>query len=124
VLFLRAASGDDPRTGLWVLDLPGGEERSVVDPAADADLPAAERMRRERVREGAAGVVSYAADDTGRIVAYPLAGRLHVVDVDVGEPRSIGTATSCFDPRPDPTGRWVAFVERNELRVSSSPRRR
>jgi dipeptidyl-peptidase 4 len=117
VLFLRAASGDDPRTGLWALDLPDGEERPVVDPAADSDLPAAERMRRERVREGAAGVVSYAADDAGRIVAYPLAGRLHVLDVDEGKPRSVGSATSCFDPRPDPTGRWVAFVDGNDLRV-------
>jgi dipeptidyl-peptidase-4 len=117
VLFLRAASGDDPKTGLWVLDLPDGEERPVVEAAADVDLPTAERMRRERVRELATGVVTYAADESGRIVAFPLAGRLHVVDVDAGEPRSIGSATGCFDPRPDPSGRRVAFVDGNDLRV-------
>jgi dipeptidyl-peptidase-4 len=118
-LFLRAAAGDDARTGLWVLDLPDGEERAVVDPSADHDLPAAERMRRERVREGAAGVVSYAADDAGRVAAFALGGRLHVVDVDTGEVRSLGEAAACFDPRPDPTGTRVAYVDGRELRIVS-----
>jgi dipeptidyl-peptidase 4 len=117
VLFLRAAAGDDPRTGLWVLDLPDGEERAVVDPAADHALPAAERMRRERVREGASGVVSYAADDAGRVASFALGGRLHVVDVDSGEVRLLGEAGSCFDPRPDPTGAHVAYVDGRALRV-------
>src|SRR3954465_7467046 len=75
VLFLRALSGTDPRTDLWVLDLATGTERRIVDPAGLADgdeLPAAERARRERVRETATGVVSYAADAAGRVVAFPL----------------------------------------------------
>jgi dipeptidyl-peptidase-4 len=117
VLFLRAAAGDDARTGLWVLDLPEGTERVVVDPTSDHDLPAAERMRRERTREGAAGVVSYAADDAGRVAAFALGGRLHVVDVDSGEVRGLGAASACFDPRPDPTGRLVAYVDAGDLRV-------
>jgi dipeptidyl-peptidase 4 len=117
VLFLRAAAGDDARTGLWVVDLPDGAERAVVDPAADQNLPAAERMRRERVREGATGVVSYAADDEGRVAAFVLGGRLHVVDVDTGDVRELSETTACFDPRPDPTGRRVAYVDGRELRV-------
>ena len=117
VLFLRAAAGDDARTGLWVVDLPDGAERVVVDPTSDGNLPAAERMRRERVREGASGVVSYAADDAGRVAAFALGGRLHVVDVDSREVRELGTALGCFDPRPDPTGRQVAYVDGRDLRV-------
>jgi dipeptidyl-peptidase-4 len=117
IVFLRAAAGDDARTGLWVLDLPDGDERPVVQPADDDDLPAAERVRRERVREGAAGVVSYACDDAGRIAAYPLSGRLHVADIDTGEVRALGAASSCFDPRPDPSGRRVAYVDGGDLRV-------
>ena len=35
LLFLRSASGDDARTGLWAIDLPDGEERVVVGAAAD-----------------------------------------------------------------------------------------
>jgi dipeptidyl-peptidase 4 len=118
ILFLRAASGDDPRTGLWVLDLADGVERAVIDPAADEDLPAAERMRRERVREGATGVVSYAADDAGRVAAVAVGGRLHVVDVDTGAATEVGEATACFDPRPDPTGQFVAYVDGRDLRVA------
>src|SRR3954468_20158062 len=69
VLFLRAMSGTDPRTGLWAID--GGVERLVVDPAAlgaHTEEPApAGRARRERARETAAGVVAYAADHAGRL---------------------------------------------------------
>ncbi|HVV77652.1 MAG TPA: prolyl oligopeptidase family serine peptidase [Mycobacteriales bacterium] len=117
VLFLRAAAGDDARTGLWVVDVADGVERVVVDPTDDGELTVAERARRERAREAAVGVVSYAADDAGRVVAFAQGGRLCVVDVDAPEVREIGTATACFDPRPDPTGRHIAFVDGRELRV-------
>jgi dipeptidyl-peptidase-4 len=117
LLFLRSAAGDDPRTGLWVLDLPDGEERPVVDPADDSYLPAAERARRERAREGAAGVVSYAADDAGAVAAFALGGRLHVVRVDTGDVQALGEGQACFDPRPDPTGRMVTYVDGQQLRL-------
>jgi dipeptidyl-peptidase 4 len=120
VLFLRAMAGDDPRTGLWALDLNGGGERLVVDPrtlGGDADLPTAERARRERVRETAAGVVAYAADDAGRVVAFAASGELWVVEVDGGDPRRLPAAPGAYDPRPDPTGRFVAYVSGQELRV-------
>jgi dipeptidyl-peptidase-4 len=45
------------------------------------------------------------------------AGRLCVVDVGTREVREIGTASACFDPRPDPTGRVVGYVDGRELRV-------
>jgi dipeptidyl-peptidase-4 len=120
VLFLRAMAGDDPRTGLWLLDPGSGVERLVVDPsqlAADHDLPPAERARRERVRETASGVVAYAADDAGRVVAFAASGELWVADVDSGTARSLPTAPGAFDPRPDPAGRRIAYVSGRELRV-------
>lgn len=123
ILFLRAAAGDDARTGLWRLDLPdsgelaGAVERPVVGPAADAELPPAERARRERLREGASGVVSYAADDAGGVAAFALGGRLHVVGVESGEVRVLSDSRACYDPRPDPTGRRVAYVDGRDLRV-------
>jgi dipeptidyl-peptidase 4 len=117
VLFLRAAAGDDARTGLWVLDVADGVERVVVDPTDDGELPAAERARRERLREGASGVVSYAADDDGRLVAYAAAGRLCVADVDTAEVRELGSANACFDPRADPSGSRVAYVDGSVLKV-------
>jgi dipeptidyl-peptidase-4 len=117
VLFLRSAAGDDARTGLFVLDLPDGKERAVIAPAADDRLSAAERARRERVRETAAGVVSYAADDAGRTVAVVLAGGLHVANVDTGGVTELDVPGPCFDPRPDPTGRQIAYLCDRELRV-------
>ena len=85
VLFLRAAAGDDARTGLWLFDVASGTERVVVDPADDGELTAAERARRERFREGAVGVVAYAADEACQVAAFVHAGRLFVVTVDSGE---------------------------------------
>jgi dipeptidyl-peptidase-4 len=117
VLFLRAAAGDDARTGLWVIDAADSVERVVVDPTDDGELTAAERARRERLREGASGVVSYAADDAGRVVAFAAGGGLCVVDVDAADLREVGSATACFDPRPDPTGRRIAFVDGSALKV-------
>jgi dipeptidyl-peptidase 4 len=117
VLFLRSAAGDDARTGLFVLDLPDGDERAVIAPADDAELSAAERSRRERVRETASGVVSYAADDAGRTVAVILAGTLHAVDVDAGTVTELDVPGVIFDPRPDPTGTHIAYASDRELRV-------
>src|SRR5207244_6506104 len=67
VTFLRSSAGDDPRACLWALDLDGGGERLVGDPAAilgDAgeELSAEERARRECTRERSEGIVSYSVD--------------------------------------------------------------
>src|SRR3954470_1295727 len=123
VLFLRSLSGSDPRTDLWVLDLATGAERRVIDLdglADDGELPAAERARRERVRETATGVVSYASDAAGRVAAFPLGGHLWVADVESGSVRRLDAAHDVFDPRPDPTGTTVAYVCGRTLRVVSA----
>jgi dipeptidyl-peptidase-4 len=122
VLFLRALSGSDARTGLWVLE-PSGEERLVVDPASlgdSDDLPPAERARRERARETASGVVAYAADAAGRVVSFAVSGEVWVLDLDDGAPRHLDVASPAFDPRPDPTGKLVAYVHGRRLRVVGS----
>jgi len=116
VLFLRARSGSDPATGLWCLDLADGAERMVVDPAdADANLPAAERARRERVRETAGGVVAYSAARDGTTVVFALGGQLHAANVDTGESRVIVSAREVFDPRLDRDGTRVAYVSGGSL---------
>ena len=120
VLFLRSVSGTDPRTGVWRLDLTDGIEHAIVDPAEvgdEANLPAEERARRERVRETAAGVVSYSASQDGTRLVFSLAGRLHVADVDAGTWSEVGGSASAYDPRLDPTGRRVGYVSRRVLYV-------
>ena len=118
-LFLRSMSGTDPRTGLWAIDLGSGDERLVVDPAAldEGHLPAAERARRERVRETSIGVVAYAADDAGRVVAFAAGGELMVADVDSSEVRRLDVGKDVYDPRVDPTGRFVAYMSGDALHV-------
>ena len=114
VLFLRSPSGEDPRTALWVYDVAAGAERLLADPpqltSDDADLPAQERARRERLRETAGGIVSYATDLAASVAAFSLSGRLWVVDVATGQARPLDEEPGVVDPRPDPTGRWVAYV--------------
>lgn len=115
VAFLRSPAGDDPRTALWLYE--DGEERLVASSEALDDPSAQERARRERARETAVGITSYAADERLTVAAYALSGELHVVDLGGGEVRRLEVPGPVFDPRPDPTGRHVAFVVGGALHV-------
>ena len=123
VVFLRSAAGDDPQTALWVFDTAQRRERLVVHPATIlGDAPAEqlsveERARRERTRETGAGIVSYAIDGNARIAVFPLSGKLVVADLLQGRATQLAVPTPVLDPRPDPTGRRVAFVHERSLRV-------
>ncbi|HET6866353.1 MAG TPA: prolyl oligopeptidase family serine peptidase [Solirubrobacteraceae bacterium] len=125
VAFLRARSGTDRSTGLWVRDTASGAERLVVDPQevladGEEDLPAEERARRERTRQAAAGVVAFAADEAVRIAAFALSGRLFVADLadlDGAPVRELVVPGPVLDPRPDPTGARIAYVADGSLRV-------
>jgi dipeptidyl-peptidase-4 len=136
VLFLRTRGGEDPVTCLWRLDLAdgardggGGRERLLADPAAPwnsgpGDVPEAERVRRERARETAAGIVAYSADAGCRTVAFAVDGRLWVLHVGddprapAGVPEPVPAAGAVTDPRIDPTGRHVAYVTGGALHVT------
>lgn len=122
VLFLRSRGGDDPVHSLWRLDVATGEERRILDPrdagaADDADLPDAERARRERARETGEGVVAYSVDREGRRAVAALGGRLVLVDVATGEVEELPAEPGAYDPRLDPTGRLVAYVADGALRA-------
>jgi dipeptidyl-peptidase-4 len=122
VVFLRTRSGDDPVTCLWELDVATGNERLVADPrdlGADEDnLPPQERARRERVRETAGGIVSYATDSAVNVIVFALAGQVFVTDAS-GPARSVPTRTPALDPRPDPSGTRVAYVHDGTLRATA-----
>ncbi|MFE2728996.1 prolyl oligopeptidase family serine peptidase [Kitasatospora sp. NPDC059327] len=121
VLFLRGRAGDDPLSCLWALDTVTGRERLLVDPAAlDATggaLPEAERIRRERARVLGSGITAYATDASGRLAVFALDGVLRLADASDGTVRAVPTATAGYDPRLDPTGRWIAYVGDGALRV-------
>ncbi len=123
VVFLRSGGGSDPVNCLWVLDVATGEERLVGDPKVllqesdDATLPAEERARRERAREGAGGVVSYATNRDVTAAAFTLAGRLFVAGLVHGRARPLAVKGPVFDARPDPAGRRLAYVSGSTLRI-------
>ena len=132
MLFLRTRGGEDPVTCLWRLDLAdggGARERLLADPAAPwnfgpGDVPEAERVRRERERELAAGIVAYSADASCQTVVFALEGRLWVLRVgdDPREPgrvpEPVPAVGAAMDPRIDPTGQRVAYVADGALHVT------
>lgn len=131
VLFLRTRGGEDPVTCLWGLDLADGgtgRERLLADPAAPwhfgpGDVPEAERVRRERARELATGIVAYSADADCRTVVFALDGRLWVLRLgdprdSAGVPEPVPAAGAVTDPRIDPTGQRVAYVADGGLHVT------
>jgi dipeptidyl-peptidase 4 len=128
IVFLRSKGGGDPVTCLWQLDVNRSTERLIADPAAlnatDEDLPPEERARRERAREQAGGVVSYAADGELGTVVFSLSGRVFSADLRAGEgtpgaaPRELPVRTPALDPRPDPAGARLAYVSGGALRVA------
>ena len=121
VVFCRSSAGDDPVNCLWVLDVASGSERLVADPRqlladdGSGDVPLEELARRERAREGAGGVVSYATDAAVTVAAFALSGRLFVAGLVSGSARELPVPGPVFDPRPDPVARCVAFVRGSTL---------
>ncbi|MGY6501395.1 MAG: prolyl oligopeptidase family serine peptidase [Acidimicrobiales bacterium] len=121
VLFLRSAAGDDPVHALHVLEVADGQERTLIDPRTfdgdEADLPAAERARRERARETGGGIVGYATDAGAERAVAVVNGRVVVVEVADATLHPLDTVPGAFDPRLDPTGTRVAYVADGTVRV-------
>ncbi|MCL2552630.1 MAG: S9 family peptidase [Actinomycetia bacterium] len=134
VVFVRARAGSGSSADggggehlLWVLDLTAGgdaAERVAADPVAllggaDEELPAAERARRERSREGSAGIVAFATDEAVATAAFALSGRLFVAGLAPGADaaRELAVPGPVVDPRPSPDGRLVAYTAQGALRV-------
>ncbi len=101
VLFLRSRSGDDPVGLLWALDTGTGTERLLADPGP----------------ESGPGITGYATDRAVRLAAYAVGGELWTVRVGGGPARRLPATGTVVDPRPDPTGRRVAYRDGDALRV-------
>jgi dipeptidyl-peptidase-4 len=123
VLFVRTPSGTSRTGALWAFDVAEQRERLVADPVellggAGEQLSPAERSRRERAREAGAGIVSYATTDDGSLACFALSGQVWVTPTDgSGEARALPSTGAVVDPRPDPTGTWVAYASGGALRI-------
>ena len=126
VIFARSRGGADPVNCLWVLDRATGDDHLVADPVAllaeldagDRELPDAERTLRERAREAASGVTSYALDRQATVATFALSGELFLADLIARRARHVPVEGPVFDPRPDPTARRIAYVSGRTLRVA------
>ncbi|MDN3026547.1 prolyl oligopeptidase family serine peptidase [Streptomyces sp. S.PB5] len=123
VVFLRSSSGTDRASSLWVLDPADGGERVAADPrallgGAEEHLSPQERARRERSREGGAGIVGYATDSAVELASFALSGRLFAAELRAGTARELPSPGPVIDPRPSPDGRFVAYVAQGALRVT------
>ncbi|MFD9435891.1 prolyl oligopeptidase family serine peptidase [Streptomyces sp. NPDC060002] len=122
VVFLRSGSGTDRAGALWVLDPADGTERPAADPrtllgGTSEDLSPQERARRERSREGGAGIVGYATDAAVELASFALSGRLFTAELRAGTATELAVPGPVIDPRPSPDGRLVAYVVGGALRV-------
>ncbi|MEU7181815.1 MULTISPECIES: S9 family peptidase [Streptomyces] len=122
VVFLRSPSGTDRAQRLWVLNLNEGREFAAADPSAllagaDEELSPQERARRERTREGSAGIIGYAVDSAVELASFTLSGRLFVSELRAGTTRELPARGPVVDPRPSPDGRYVAYAAEGRLRV-------
>lgn len=122
VRYLRTPDGVTRTGQLWSHDVETGAETVLVDPDAllggeGEELSAQERARRERSREGGAGLVAYSVDDAGRRATFALSGRAWLTDLEDGTTRALPSTGAVVDPRIDPTGRRVAYAAEGALRV-------
>lgn len=91
-LFLRSDGPQDLVTALWLswFDESGehhetklADPRELLGATADSeDVPAEEKARRERAREGGTGIIGYSSDDDGNRIVFTINGRLFLTDID------------------------------------------
>ena len=112
VVFLRRPARGGG-AGLWVFDLTTATERLVADPARLAGPPGSTGPP----GPAGPGINRYATDAGARVAVFPLGGRIHRADLVTGAVATLPARGPAYDPRPDPTGRWVGYLRAGTLRV-------
>jgi dipeptidyl-peptidase 4 len=123
IALLRTRTGADPATCLWTADPADGALSLIADPVellsegTAEELTDVEKARRERSRQGAAGIVDYSTDNAVATAVFALSGRLFVADLAKGGVQELPAAGPVVDPRIDPSGSNVAYLSGGSLRV-------
>ncbi|HEY8674109.1 MAG TPA: prolyl oligopeptidase family serine peptidase [Candidatus Dormibacteraeota bacterium] len=122
IAFVRTRSGSQQSGCLWLLDVAGGAEHLIADPAmlAGGDrtgIPAEELARRERARESSGGIVRFTTDRALSRAAFDLVGKLFIVELGSHAVNAVSTGGAAIDPQLDPTGASLAYVEHGALSV-------
>ena len=123
VIFIRSHSGSDAVNTLWVIDTATGIEHELLDPRTLntdlSELTAAELRQRERAREGASGITSYACNrDITRAVTV-LGGSIVLIDLLSGDATMPSIESGVFDVRLSPDGSTISYLRGTSLCVAS-----
>ena len=95
VAFVRSDSGTSPVLNIWVVENLDATpvERCVVRASDllkdDEALSPAERARRERLREGGAGITGFSANSDMTKICFALSGNLFIVEVASGTAKQV-----------------------------------
>ena len=123
VVFARSHGGSDSVNTLWVRETATGAEREILDPRTlPTDLTSLtpeELRRRERAREGAGGIVTYACDAAVTAAVTILGGQIIHVDLTSGAVTTPAIEPGVFDVRLSPDGNTISYVRGNTLCTSS-----
>ena len=125
VLFLRSAAGNDTVNSLWLCHTERNTETCIADIRAlltgtsSENESAQERARRERAREGAAGIVSFSCDSEVHHVAFAVSGRLFVSDMHGAHEIAVKNPApgTMYDARISPDSKHIAYVRGSALFV-------
>jgi dipeptidyl-peptidase 4 len=122
LVFARSTSGQDSVNSLWILNLATGVETQILDPRTVgtdlSQLTAEELRRRERAREGAGGVVTYACDSAVTKAVTVLGGYIVHVDLISATVTLPDIQPGVFDVRLSPDGAHISFVRGSQLCIA------
>jgi dipeptidyl-peptidase-4 len=108
---------------LWSLDTATGIERELLDPRTLntdlSELTAAELRQRERAREGASGVTSYACNRDVSLAVTVLGGSVVLIDLLNGDTKMPAIEPGVFDVRLSPDGTTISYLRETSLCISS-----
>lgn len=104
---------------LWAFDRESGREFRVIEPPeggeSDANVSREEALRRERQRQLAAGVTTYAWSERGDTLLVPMRGEIWIKQGIDGDLRRVDSTGGCIDPRLSPDGTKGAYVHDGDL---------
>jgi dipeptidyl-peptidase-4 len=125
VLFLRSPAGNDTVNSLWLCHTERNTETCIADirvllSGSKAENESAqERARRERAREGAAGIVSFSCDSDVHHAVFAVSGRLFLCDMHHAHEIVVNNPApgTMYDARISPNGKHIAYVRGSALYV-------
>ncbi len=124
ITILKGREDNAQQLDLWTYDIATGKSSMLVSSSdlasGDVTLSEEEKNRRERQRIYSNGIISYAWDDQGNTIMFPLGGDIFVYDVLNNSSRQI-TATDEFetDAKFSPDGKYISYVRNDELFVTN-----